>query len=158
METLQPIPPQIANLANHETAAHQALDDNAWAYFSDGAADELTLQANVAAWQALRLLPRVLTPLARGHTLHHPILVAPVHRCMTDPDQGSSPLWFQLYLQPQRDTTLALLARAEAAGYSATLAGAGHAAAGADQRHSSPRRRPPGAGLRRSGRDRVQPR
>lgn len=172
MQALQPLPPHIVNLADHEAAAAQALDGNAWACFSGGAADELTLRANVAAWQGLRLLPRVLNPLAGGHTrvrllghtLPHPVLVAPVayqrmahpdgelamaaaaaaqgaglvlstqastpledvaqvHRHMagTDTGPGSSPLWFQLYWQPQRDVTQHLLARAEAAGYQAIV-------------------------------------
>lgn len=172
MQALQPLPPHIVNLADHEAAAAQALDGNAWAYFSGGAADELTLRANVAAWQGLRLLPRVLNPLAGGHTrvtllghtLPHPVLVAPVaHQGMAHPDgelamaaaaaaqgaglvlstqastpledvaqvhrhmadnragAGSSPLWFQLYWQPQRDVTQHLLARAEAAGYQAIV-------------------------------------
>ena len=36
------------------------MDANAWAYFSGGAADEITLAANGRAWQQLTLLPRVL--------------------------------------------------------------------------------------------------
>ena len=51
MKAPQPIPPHIVSTADHEAAARQALDDNAWAYFAGGAADELTLQANVQAWQ-----------------------------------------------------------------------------------------------------------
>jgi 4-hydroxymandelate oxidase len=82
-------------LADHEAAARQALDDNAWAYFAGGAADELTLQANVQAWQRTQLLPRVLTALQGGHTqvqllgrtLAHPVLLAPVaYQRMAHPD------------------------------------------------------------------------
>lgn len=36
-------------------------------------------------------------------------------------DPGAGPLWFQLYLQPQREDTLALVARAEAAGCEALV-------------------------------------
>ena len=80
------LPPDIANLADHEAQARQHLDDNAWAYFSGGAADEITLRANRSAWDALPLWPRVLRPLAGGHTrvsllgrtLAHPILLAPI--------------------------------------------------------------------------------
>lgn len=80
------LPPEIANLADHELLARQQLDDNAWAYFSGGAGDEITLRANRNAWEALPLWPRVLRPLAGGHTrvqllgrtLAHPILLAPV--------------------------------------------------------------------------------
>ncbi|WP_462387942.1 alpha-hydroxy acid oxidase [Acidovorax sp. Q11] len=80
------LPPEIANLADHELLARQQLDDNAWAYFSGGAGDEITLRANRSAWDTLPLWPRVLRPLAGGHTrvqllgrtLAHPILLAPV--------------------------------------------------------------------------------
>ena len=82
----QNLPPDIVTLADHEQHARQHLDDNAWAYFSGGAADEITLRANRSAWEALPLWPRVLRPLAGGHTrvsllgrtLAHPILLAPI--------------------------------------------------------------------------------
>lgn len=72
---------------NEQAAAAQAvLDPAAWAFFSGGAGDERTLRANAEAWQQLSLWPRVLRPLAGGHTrvrlagreLAHPILLAPV--------------------------------------------------------------------------------
>ena len=80
------IPPGTAALADHEALARQHLNDNAWAYFSGGAADEITLRANRTAWDTLVLQPRVLRPLAGGHTrttllgrtLEHPILLAPM--------------------------------------------------------------------------------
>lgn len=80
------VSPEIVNLADHEAHARQHLDDNAWAYFSGGAADEITLRANRSAWDALPLWPRVLRPLVGGHTrvsllgrtLAHPILLAPI--------------------------------------------------------------------------------
>ncbi len=80
------LPAGLATLADHEALARTRLDDNAWAYFSGGAADELTLRANRQAWDALQLHPRVLRRLQGGHTrvqllgrtLAHPILVAPV--------------------------------------------------------------------------------
>ena len=88
MATLQrqTLPASIVNLADHEQQARRNLDDNAWAYFSGGAGDEITLHANRSAWDALRLQPRVLQRLAGGHTrtsllgrtLSQPILLAPV--------------------------------------------------------------------------------
>ncbi len=57
------IPPGTAALADHEALARQHLNDNAWAYFSGGAADEITLRANRTAWDTLVLQPRVLRPL-----------------------------------------------------------------------------------------------
>lgn len=76
----------IVNLQDHEDAAQAALDEAAWAYFSGGAADEITLRRNVAAWQRLSLAPRVLQDLRGGHTRCRllgrewpmPLLVAPM--------------------------------------------------------------------------------
>src|SRR5690606_19884965 len=89
------VSPDIANLADHEQQARQHLDDNAWAYFSGGAADEITLRANRSAWDGLTLQPRILRSLAGGHTrttllgrtLAHPILLAPVaYQRLAHPD------------------------------------------------------------------------
>lgn len=89
------IPPDIVCLADYAAHAQKRLDANAWAYFSGGAADELTLRANREAWDALRLQPRVLRDLAGGHTrvellgrsLAHPLLLAPVaYQRMAHPD------------------------------------------------------------------------
>lgn len=74
------------NLHDFEALARARLDAAAWAYLAGGAADETTLADNAAAWRRLRLLPRVLRPLAGGHSrttllgrpLAHPILLAPV--------------------------------------------------------------------------------
>lgn len=82
-------------LADHARCARDALDDNAWAYVSGGAADEITLRANPSAWDAIRLLPRVLRATAGGHTrvsllgrtLAHPVLLAPVaYQRLAHPD------------------------------------------------------------------------
>jgi 4-hydroxymandelate oxidase len=83
---IEAIPPGIVSLADHELHARSRLDDNAWAYFAGGAADEITLRANRSAWDEIRLSTRVLRRLAGGHTridllgrtLAHPILLAPV--------------------------------------------------------------------------------
>lgn len=80
------IPSGIVSLASHEAHANKVLDAKAQAYFNGGAADEITLHENVHAWQRIPLHPRVLQPLAGGHTqiplldrtLAHPILVAPI--------------------------------------------------------------------------------
>jgi 4-hydroxymandelate oxidase len=83
---LESLPEALANLADFEAPAQARLDAKAWAYLNGGAADEITLRANRAAWDALRLHPRVLRDLAGGHTrvtllgreLLHPILLAPI--------------------------------------------------------------------------------
>ena len=89
------IPPGVVTLADHEALAPSRLDANAWAYFSGGAADEITLRGNQAAWQQLQLQPRVLRDISGGHTrvpllgrnLAHPIFLAPVaYQRMAHPD------------------------------------------------------------------------
>ena len=160
------LPDGVVSLADHEHRARLVLGDAVWAYVNGGAADEITLRANTQAWQGIELLPRVLRPLAGGHTrvnllgreLAHPLLVAPmayqqlahphgeratalaaaalgaglvlstqasalledVARCFL-PDAGRGPLWFQLYLQPDRGFTRELVQRAEAAGFEALV-------------------------------------
>lgn len=160
------IPPDVVALADYEAHARARLDDNAWAYLAGGAGDEITLRANRSAWDDIRLLPRVLQPLAGGHTrvellgrtLAHPVLLAPVaFQRLVHPlgeigsalaasaqgaglvlsaqssvaleevaaavrdDASRGPLWFQLYLQPDRGFTQALVQRAEAAGFEALV-------------------------------------
>ncbi|MET1114595.1 MAG: alpha-hydroxy acid oxidase [Comamonas sp.] len=86
LPTLQAVAPGIVSLDDHERRAGEVLDANAWAYFIGGAADERCLHSNRNAWDALPLWPRVLRPLADGHTrIHllgqeyaHPLLVAPM--------------------------------------------------------------------------------
>lgn len=94
--------PGTFTLADHERHAQQRLDPAAWAYFSGGAGDEITLAANREAWDAIALLPRVLRALAGGHTrctllgrtLAHPILLAPVaHQCLAHPDGEIATAW-----------------------------------------------------------------
>lgn len=92
---LASLPEGIVTLQDHESHAATRLDARAWAYFAGGAADELTLRANRQAWSDLTLLPRVLRPLAGGHTrvpllgrtLAHPVLLAPVaYQRLAHPD------------------------------------------------------------------------
>ena len=83
---LQSVPADVVALADYQRHAAARLDAHALAYIDGGAADELTQQANRAAWDALWLQPRVLRRLADGHTrvellggtLAHPILLAPI--------------------------------------------------------------------------------
>lgn len=83
------------NLHDFDALARARLSAQASAYLAGGAADELTQAANVQAWQRLQLLPRVLRPLAGGHTrstllgraLPQPVLLAPVaHQALFHPD------------------------------------------------------------------------
>jgi 4-hydroxymandelate oxidase len=93
--SLEPLPEGVFTLADHERHARGRLDDNAWAYFAGGAADEITLAANRSAWDGILLSTRVLRDLAGGHTrvrllgreLAHPVLLAPVaFQRMAHPD------------------------------------------------------------------------
>lgn len=99
------------NLRDFEALARARLDAPAWAYLAGGAADESTLADNAAAWQRLRLHPRVLRSLAGGHTrstllgrtLAHPILLAPVA--------------YQRLFHPDGERASALAAAMQGAGY-----------------------------------------
>lgn len=83
---LAQIPPEVVAVADYESLARERMLPAAWAYFSGGAADELTLRANRAAYDRRSLRPRVLADLRGGHTrvtlfghtFEHPILLAPV--------------------------------------------------------------------------------
>lgn len=73
-------------LADYERLAEGRLDPMAWAYFSGGSADEITLRWNREGFARLAIVPRVLNGGAGGHTrltlfgrpYAHPIFVAPV--------------------------------------------------------------------------------
>ncbi len=82
-------------LADYEQAAARALDPGTQAYYFGGAADEITLRDNVAAWQRLAIRPRVLVGVGRrdlsvtvlGRPRPHPLLVAPMAlHGLADPD------------------------------------------------------------------------
>jgi 4-hydroxymandelate oxidase len=83
---VQPLPSGLACLGDYEAHARAAIEPAVWSYINGGAADEITLRANCAAWDRIQLLPRVLRPMAHGHmrvellgrTLDHPILLGPV--------------------------------------------------------------------------------
>jgi len=128
------VPPGVASLADHEAHARGLLDDNAWAYFAGGAADEITLRANRTAWDALPLWPRVLRKLTGGHTrtellgrtLAHPVLLAPVA--------------FQRMAHPDGELAMAYAAASQGAGIvlssqaSTSLEAVAQAALGSPQR------------------------
>lgn len=90
----QGTPALPANLGDYAALAQAVLDPMASAYFNGGAADEITLRSNVAAWQRVSLVPRVLRPLAAlnsavrilGRQWAHPLIAAPIaYQCMAHP-------------------------------------------------------------------------
>jgi 4-hydroxymandelate oxidase len=82
-------------LADYERLAEERLDANAWAYFSGGSADEITVRWNRAGFDRLAIVPRVLNGGAGGTTrlnllgrsYVHPIFVAPIaYQKLAHPD------------------------------------------------------------------------
>lgn len=142
-----------------EALAEAVMSPMAWNYVRGGAADEITLRENRAAFDRILLKPRVLCDVSRiatrltllGQTLPSPILLAPAayHRLYHTEGEiatvkgaaasgagavissfatiaiekiaQAAPLkpWFQLYVNPDRQFTRALVERADAAGCSA---------------------------------------
>ena len=78
--------PAYISLADYEQAARARIDAAAWEYIESGAADEITLRANIEAYQRLRIVPRHLRSVPAvdtrrtllGHELGYPILLAPI--------------------------------------------------------------------------------
>lgn len=158
---LRQIPPTVASIADYEPLARARMTEQAWAYLSGGAADEITLRENRAGYERLWLRSRVLQDMGGGDTrcelfgqiFDFPILLAPVaFQTMFHPAgerettlaasamragmvvsvqaglslediarEATAPLWFQLYIQHDREFTLEIVRRAEAAGYQALV-------------------------------------
>lgn len=92
---LAQIPPYVVSLNDYEPLAQARLSENAWAYFSGGAADEHALRRNTEAFAGYELLPGVLNDLRHGNTVlklfgrdrPYPIILAPVaYQKMAHPD------------------------------------------------------------------------
>jgi 4-hydroxymandelate oxidase len=74
------------NIWDYERLAEEKLDPNALAYFAGGAGDEVTLRENVAAFERLKLRPRVLVDVGSvstettvlGTDVALPVLIAPL--------------------------------------------------------------------------------
>ncbi len=89
MDVLPPltqIPPEVVAVSDYEPLARERMSPAAWAYFSGGVADQITLRANSSTFGRRLLCPRVLADLRGGHTkvtlfgrtFAHPIFLAPV--------------------------------------------------------------------------------
>lgn len=77
---------QPINLSAYERLAHAQSDPLTWDYYQGGSEDEVTLRANCAAFQQIRLRPRVLVDVSAcdlrttvlGAPVSMPILIAPM--------------------------------------------------------------------------------
>lgn len=80
------IPPGIVRAQDYEEAAARCIAAPVLAYVAGGGAREAALRANVDAFAAVRILPRMLRALGDGHArvrlcgqaLAHPLLLAPL--------------------------------------------------------------------------------
>lgn len=88
------IPSSIASVSDYEPYARERMSTAAWAYFSGGAADEYTLQDNLASFRRYGLWPAALASLQNattqtellGQTLPYPIMLAPIaYQAMAHP-------------------------------------------------------------------------
>lgn len=91
----------MLSLEHFQQQAQAALSPEAWAYLQDTAGRGLTAQANRDAFDAVRLVPRVLADMRQasttttlfGQTFDHPLLLAPIayqRLFHTDGEQGSA--------------------------------------------------------------------
>jgi isopentenyl diphosphate isomerase/L-lactate dehydrogenase-like FMN-dependent dehydrogenase len=94
-----PSPERPVNVADYERLAEGALEAGPLGYFAGGACDELTLRENVAAFQRLKLRPRMLVDVSGvsaattvlGTEVSMPLLVAPTAiQKMCHPDGESA--------------------------------------------------------------------
>jgi 4-hydroxymandelate oxidase len=105
------LPPDVVSPGDYARHAQAALEPATWAYFDGPAGDGVTAAANLRAWRALSLLPRVLRPLVAaeaprallGRPLPRPLLVAPVA--------------LQQLAHPDGEVASALAAAAQGAGF-----------------------------------------
>ncbi|MER3492925.1 MAG: alpha-hydroxy-acid oxidizing enzyme [Mastigocladus sp. ERB_26_2] len=83
------------NLFEYEQQAQKCLPPMAWDYYASGAWDEITLRDNHAAFDRIKLRPRVLVDVSnRNFTtkildqpLQMPLLIAPMaFQCLADPE------------------------------------------------------------------------
>jgi 4-hydroxymandelate oxidase len=83
------------NLFEYEQRAKSHLSQMAFDYYSSGAWDEVTLRDNRAAFERIKLLPRMLVDVSKrdlsvsilGQTLQLPIIIAPMaFQCLAHPD------------------------------------------------------------------------
>jgi 4-hydroxymandelate oxidase len=73
------------NLHDYAVAAQNALSEMTFGYYAGGAADQITLRENHAAFERIKLWPRTLVDVSQrdlsttvlGHNIDFPVIVAP---------------------------------------------------------------------------------
>jgi len=89
------LPAAALTLGDYELHARAAMTPEIWDFISGGAGEELTLAANLAAFEQVRLRPRVLSGTGRpdiatrilGRTWAAPVAVAPMaYHTLADPE------------------------------------------------------------------------
>ncbi len=149
------------NLFELEKLAKEELPQSTYDYYASGAGDEFTLRENRAAFERIKIHPRVLVDVSWrdlattlfGQPIALPVLLAPTafHK-LAHPEgelatvraagkagtimvlsslsttlvedvmkAASGPVWFQLYINKDREFTRDLVARVEAAGCQALM-------------------------------------
>ena len=82
------------NIFDYETLAQARMEPGAWDYYQSGSDDEVTLRANRAAFERIRLRPRMLVDVRTCHMrttvlgtpVSMPILIAPTaFHCLAHP-------------------------------------------------------------------------
>lgn len=121
------IPAHVVALDDYADLSREHMSEGARAWLDGGAADELTLTDNRAAFARLKLKPRVLQGMQGGHTelslfgqrFAYPILVAPVaHQRAVHPDGelatllGASAMGAGMVVSTQASVALEDLAQA----------------------------------------------
>jgi isopentenyl diphosphate isomerase/L-lactate dehydrogenase-like FMN-dependent dehydrogenase len=85
----------LISVADYERAAAERMEIGPHGYYAGGAADEITLADNVAAWRRIAIRPRVLVGVAErdpgvtllGKPRPHPLIVAPMaFQALAHPD------------------------------------------------------------------------
>ena len=65
------------NVFDYETLAQACIEPSSWDYYQSGSDDEVTLRANRAAFERIRLRPRMLVDVRTCH-MHTTVLGTPV--------------------------------------------------------------------------------
>lgn len=96
----------FVNVHEYAEAAREKVDPSVWCYFEGGAADEVTLRANVAAYGRWRFRPRMLVDVSEVST-ETTVLGIPVSMPL-----GIAPFAMQRLIDPDGEVSTARAARA----------------------------------------------